>query len=62
VNGNHEAAFFVIQHAPLAYMERYKDRLEQSYADGKIPKRNMELFYQRLEFRRAEQHQAVPHD
>ena len=61
VNGNLEAAFYVIQHAPLAYMERYKDRLEQSYADGKIPKRNMDLFYQRLEFRRAEKHQAVPH-
>ena len=61
VDGNLEAAFFVIQHAPLAYMERYKDRIEKSYADGKIPKRNMDLFYQRLEFRRAEKHRAPPH-
>ena len=61
LDGNLEAAFFVIQHAPLAYMERYKDRIEKSYADGKIPKRNMDMFYQRLEYRRAEKSRAVPH-
>jgi hypothetical protein len=61
VDGNLEAAFFVIQHAPLAYMERYKDRIEKSYANGKIPKRNIDLFYQRLEFRRAEMNRAAPH-
>ena len=61
VDGNLEAAFFVIQHAPLDYMERYKGRLEQSHAEGKIPKRNMELFYQRLEYRKAEKSRAAPH-
>ena len=61
LNGNLEAAFYVIQHAPLAYMERYKDRIEKSYVEGKIPRRNMDNFNQRLEFRKAEQKQAVPH-
>jgi hypothetical protein len=62
VNGNLEAAFYVIQHAPLAYMERYKDRIEKSHAEGKIPKHNMDIFRERLEFRKAQQKQAVPHD
>ena len=61
VDGNLEAAFYVIQHAPLAYMERYKDRIEQSHVQGKIPKRNMDLFYQRLELRKAKQKDAAPH-
>jgi len=62
LNGNLEAAFYVIQHAPLPYMERYKDRLEQSHAVGKIPKHNMDMFYERLAYRRAEPKGAAPHD
>jgi hypothetical protein len=61
LNGRLEAAFYVIQHAPLAYMERYKARIEQSHAEGKIPQHNMDMFYQRLEYRKAEQKQALPH-
>jgi len=61
MNSNLEAAFFVIQHAPLDYMLRYRDRIEQSHAAGDIPQFVMQLFYDRLEYRKAEQKQAVPH-
>jgi hypothetical protein len=37
------------------------DRIEKSYGDGQIPQRVMDRFYERLEFRRAEQNRAVPH-
>jgi hypothetical protein len=61
VNSNLETAFLVIQHAPLATMLRYKDRVEQSHTAGEIPQSVMQLFYDRLEYRKAEQKQAVPH-